>query len=143
MFDFILDAAIFSVLLFFAVGRESCPPGSTFSRGNIDGASMAWRYLIFVLVTFPWITITRMGAAERALQRVGTKILSYARVFYARPYISGVLISALISIALLGSFGARWLTRRLVRRAVTPVPGVGGVRQGLSLWGLLLLRKSR
>jgi hypothetical protein len=143
MFDFILDVAIFSVLLFFAVGRESCPPRYTFSRGNTDGTRMVWRYLIFALVTFPWITRTRMMAAERALQPVGTKVLFYARLFYARPYISEILISASISIALLGSFAARRLIRRLARRAVTLVPGVGGVRQGLSLRGSLFLRKVR
>ena len=115
MFNLILDAIVFSALLLFATSLESCPPSLAFSRDQPSCLGMVSRYLIIALAAFPWITFARLRACERALQRVGTKLFLSSGLFSGKSYISEILISALVSIALVGLFVARRWAHRVWR----------------------------
>jgi hypothetical protein len=125
MFDLILDGTIVFVLLLFAVSLESCPPSNTFSREQPPTGLVA-RHFIIVLVAFPWIIFGRMREGEKALRGFGTKLLSYASAFSGRPYLSEILISALISTAFLAWFAIRKLVRGRDRQTVRPIRSNGG-----------------
>jgi hypothetical protein len=116
MWNLILDVVFLSALLLFAVSLENFSPSAALSRDRPDTASVVSRYLLVAFAGAPWVVFDRLRSAERALQRVGAKLLAYAGAFTGRPYLSEILLSAFISVAFVGWLAARRLASRLVCR---------------------------